>query len=199
MKSIGQMLLGSFTTISNDDNHLVTLVVDNRDHAAFEQLVNRYKKKLYNFIYFQIRSAQDTEDLLQDTFVELYKSLDKYNRDSQFNSYLYAIAKNVVFNHYRTKSRRITTEAQDNIAEVAEDMNLQGKLEISESMKQLQLAVSQLNVEERQILYLCDNESMSYQQISVILDINLGTVRSRLHNIRKRIVEIMSENKDELR
>jgi RNA polymerase sigma-70 factor (ECF subfamily) len=170
---------------------------------AFELLLNRYKKRIFKYIYFQIDQHSDAEDLTQEVFLQLYQKAQNYRQESNLSSFIYAIAKHVVFNYFRTKSRMLKEvnskqSTNDHIDDthntVAPEQNSiqQAKQDL------LTKALLQLNTEERQLIYLSDKEGFSYIQMSHILDVKVGTVRSRLNTARKKLLTYIRDRSHEL-
>ena len=162
---------------------------------SYELLVKRYKKRIFEFIYFQIKQHRhDAEDLTQDVFVELYKKVENFRHESKFSTYLFSIAKNMVLNYFRSNSRFFSFSQLLNKSEDVEIINMHDQLVNEAEQKQILLAINSLSTDERQIIYLCDKENFSYLQVSEILNIKLGTVRSRLSIARQKVIRILREN-----
>jgi RNA polymerase sigma-70 factor (ECF subfamily) len=199
------------------DEELLELFNQGLD-CAFDELIKRYKSKIFGFIYLQIQQqAQDAEDLTQDTFVQLYQTAPKFKGESRFSSYLFGIAKNLVLNYFRTKSRLPnivdtqpfnTDTAESGLHERSGHLSTRicTKVQIDENGPEavsgnhhnqeiLRHAIAKLTNEERQLLFLHDRESFTYEQISEILDLKIGTVRSRLHNTRKKLMIILKRGR----
>lgn len=181
---------------------------------AFEELVKRYKSKIFGFVYMQVQQqAQDAEDLTQEVFVQLYQKASSFKGESQFSSYLFGIAKNLVYNYFRTKSRRPqVSDAQldnsemkmassfDHIDKAITSQQVENSTpeDIAQNQYNQEIvnhAISLLSNEERQLLYLHDKENFTYDQISEILRLKVGTIRSRLHNTRKKLMVILKRGR----
>jgi RNA polymerase sigma-70 factor (ECF subfamily) len=162
---------------------------------SYELLVQRYKQRIFEFIYFQIKQHKhDAEDLTQEVFVELYKKHDSFRHESKFSSFLFSMAKNKMFNHFRSQSRRISFMGLFQKEKAPEEQSIDNEyLSDKELLKTFEL-LNKLKVEERQIIYLCDREGFSYLQISEILNVNIGTVRSRLNTARAKMAKLLREN-----
>lgn len=178
------------------------------DQKAYEQLVARYKERIYTFIYFQINQKQaDAEDLTQDVFIEFYKQGSNYRGESKFSTYLFAISRNIVLNYFRSQRRRYSDQT-DSISQQDPDSDAKQSINkelvaddcpveqvISENMQQkVDSAIEKLKPEERQLLMLTDREGFSYEQVGNILSIKVGTVRSRLNSARNRLIEFLKVN-----
>lgn len=191
------------------DEELLELFNQGR-RSAFDELVCRYKSRLFGFIYIQIhQQAEDAEDLTQEVFVQLYQTACNFKGESQFSSYLFGIAKNLILNYFRTQSRRpkvvdsslgnsekikhyVDSSAQQTPTNTKFDKNTPDAVsELLHNQNALNNAIKQLTNEERQLLFLHDKENFTYDQISVILNLKIGTIRSRLHNTRKKLMTIL--------
>ena len=166
---------------------------------SYELLVLRYKQRIFEFIYFQIKQHNhDAEDLTQEVFVELYKKAGNFRNESKFSTYLFSIAKNIVLNYFRAKSRRFSFFQVFSKSENEQRANLQEQHLYEIEQQQVTVAINGLNADERQIIYLCDKEGFSYEQISEILNIKIGTVRSRLNAARKKVFKALKESNHEM-
>jgi len=166
----------------------------NGSRIAYELIVQRYKNRMFKFIYFQIKQhTEDAEDLCQEVFYQLYKNSLNFRSESKFSTYLYSIAKNIVLNYYRTNSRRdIKYDLQKNEDIIDVDC-LHKRVNNENNQHQFTIALNNLSFDERQIIFLCDKEGFSYSQISQILNINIGTVRSRLNSARNKMINYLRE------
>ncbi len=191
------------TSKNQDTNELSDEMLIGRfldgSRISYELLVQRYKKRIYEFIYFQIKqNSHDAEDLTQEVFFELYKKAGNFRKESKFSTYLFSIAKNIVFNHFRSTSRRFSFTQIFNKEKEPEVTDLQEQLIDKVNQQQVISAINCLSADERQIIYLCDKEDFSYAQISDILNVKVGTVRSRLSTARNKAIKKLRENNHEM-
>jgi RNA polymerase sigma-70 factor (ECF subfamily) len=171
----------------------------NGSRISYELLVLRYKQRIFEFIYFQIKQHNhDAEDLTQEVFLELYKKASNFRNESKFSTYLFSIAKNIVLNYFRASSRRFSFFKVFYKEREEQEINLQEQYMNEAVQQQVILAINRLSADERQIIYLCDKEDFSYLQISEILYIKIGTVRSRLNTARKKIISTLREHNHEM-
>ncbi|KGJ95926.1 RNA polymerase sigma factor [Colwellia psychrerythraea] len=171
----------------------------NGSRGSYEEIVQRYKERIFGFIYFQVKQHKhDAEDLTQEVFIELYKKAAHFRNESKFSTYLFSIAKNIVLNYFRSSSRRFSLYKIFHKGEEEKAINLQEQYLFEVDQKQVVLALNRLPVDERQIIYLCDKEDFSYLQISEILNIKVGTVRSRLSTARKKVISSLREDNHEM-
>jgi RNA polymerase sigma-70 factor (ECF subfamily) len=168
-------------------------------------LVRRYQDRLYNMIYRLVGNPEDARDVVQEAFLHAYQSLDRFKGDAQFFTWLYRIAFNASVSQKR-KSRRMLSinrsREEANPAMEPEDDSPASRpghgLEQAEEERRVQAALNQLAAEHRAVLILKDMEDLKYEAIATILQIPLGTVRSRLHRARMELRQLLesTEPKD---
>ncbi len=161
---------------------------------------------LYNFAYHLTYRESYAQDLVQDTFLKAYRFIESYKQGTNAKAWLFRILKNGFINDYRKKSR------QPNQVELEEfntfdETHDQGRVqhidlrdEIFQDMlgDEITQAINELPVDFRTVILLCDVEGFSYEEIANILEIPIGTVRSRLHRGRKMLKEKLLEYAQEM-
>lgn len=164
------------------------------DCEAFGRLVVRYQQRLFNGMVQLVRNEAEAEDVVQDAFLLALKRLETFQGKSEFYTWLYRIAYNVAISRIR---RRKPTVPLDRLAS-EKPLRLPDKsaspdepLLQRERADQVLRALGQLSPEHQHILILREIESMDYSAIAQILDIPLGTVRSRIHRARLLLKEIL--------
>ena len=157
---------------------------------AFGQLVTKYQDRLYNAMVHVLGSADDAQDIAQEAFVQAFVKLDTFKRTSAFYTWLYRIAFNRAISLRRRK--RLTNsleQARETSGE--EPAGKEGSpveyMEQQDRVAQVQAALTQLSEEHRSVLVLRDMEGLHYDEISEILNLPVGTVRSRLHRARMQM------------
>lgn len=159
------------------------------DRRAFDEIVDRYKDRIYQFARWQVGSHL-ADDVAQDIFVEVCRSAQAFGGRSSFRTWLYAVARNVCRSSRRRRSglASVPSAEPEVLLEIPDPGT--GPLENVERRElhaTLRRAVAELPRHHRTALMLRDWEGLSYQQISEVLEIPVGTVRSRLHNARARL------------
>lgn len=174
--------------------------VQRGDMHAFEMLVSRYKTRLYNCIFRLVGSMEMSEDLVQETFLRVYRNRDNYQATSNFSTWIYTIALNLARSELRKRRRRQFFSLN---ASPVEDCNTEGFdlpdptanpaefLEQTELGWAIQTAIEQLPIKYRTVIVLRDIEEMSYEQIGEILDCPTGTIKSRVNRARLRLQEML--------
>lgn len=169
------------------------------DEAAFEQLLLAYEKPVYNLCLRMAGSADDAWDLSQEVFIKVWRGLPEYRFASGFSTWLYRLASNTCIDYLRRKKRRNTVsltlsdeQEQPQELELLDPAPLpQEQLEQKERQAAVEQALAQLPDDFRQILQLRVGQELSYEQIAQILDIRVGTVKSRLARARMQLREIL--------
>lgn len=155
---------------------------------AFELIINKYKNPLYATILRMTKNPHDAQDLVQESFIKVYKQLEKYNATGSFSSWLYRVAINHCMDEFR--STRYKTK-QVEIAEGKVVMTDHPEIIFmkKEKSRQLERLVATLPEDERIIILLRYVNELSYQEISELVDKPLSTVRNKLHRAKKKMRE----------
>lgn len=167
----------------------------NQDHydKIFETEFYPHADALYTFAYNLTYNDADANDLVQETYMKAFRAIASYHEGTNAKAWLFKILKNAFINHYRKRSRqpnRVDFEDIVNYQNQEEGTNLNGYVDLREELYQnmmgdeITMAVNSLPVDFRVVIFLCDIEDFSYEEISKIVDIPIGTVRSRLHRGR---------------
>ena len=181
---------------SSDQDAALVRAIQAGDMAAFDQMVVKHKDKLFNMVYWFLGDYQEANDCSQDIFIKVFKSIKKFRSESSFSTWLYRIAINTCKNRlkssaYRWKKKTVPLENPES----SEDGNLSYKiqnnspspaneLEKKERLMMIQKAINALPQEQNRVIVLRDIQGLSYQEISDITGLNLGTVKSRLARAR---------------
>jgi RNA polymerase sigma-70 factor (ECF subfamily) len=180
--------------VVQDDAQLI-LATRRGDQAAYGSLVRKYQDRLFTALVQVCGGREEAEDAAQDAFVQAYLKLTSFEGQSSFYTWLYRIAFNTAISRRRRKrpdlsidrSREQTGNEPIDGSEGAEELLLR-----RERAGMVQRALGQLNTEHRAILVLREMEGCDYDEIAEILDLPVGTVRSRLHRARLQLKEHLS-------
>jgi len=171
-----------------------------RDEGAFREMVHAYQQRVFNMVFRMLGNKQEAEDLAQEVFVTVFKSIDHFRGDSKLSTWIYRIAVNHCKNRYKYLARRMyrASKPLDEISE-RESAGRDGgpamalQAQISEPDKVLmglqleeaiQREIAALDEEQRLLVVLRDVQGLSYQEIASITQLAEGTVKSRLHRAR---------------
>ena len=182
--------------VNNDDRRLIADCLQGRT-AAFGELVRRYQDRLYNSIYRVVDNAEDAYDVVQEAFLNAYQSLNSFKGDAEFFTWLYRIAFNSAISLKRKRKAVLRFEWGPGEKSSPEPLDESAfsqpgaSLERSEEDASLQVALNRLSPEHRAVLVLKDIEGQKYEDIAEILDVPIGTIRSRLHRARLELRELL--------
>ncbi len=166
--------------------------VANKDQAAFRYLVERYKDQVLGVCFRVLGDRQEAEDVAQDVFIVVYQKAAKFRGEALLSTWLFRIARNQSLNRVKYLERRGRRKKQA-LEDVSEGRlaELQGpvadpetKLEAQERNQRVQQAITELKPTHRVVIVLRDIEGLSYDQISSITGLRVGTVKSRVHRAR---------------
>ncbi len=177
-----------------EELQLIRLVLAG-ETEAFEALVRAHEKNVYNLALRMTGDPQDAEDMAQEAFLKAYRSLGDFRGESRFSVWLYRVVSNVCLDFLRRRSRRPSvslTEEDDEGEELQRDVpderfSPEALLERKLTREAVRAGLRELPEEQRQILLLREIEGLSYEEIGEILDLEPGTVKSRIFRARKRL------------
>ena len=195
----GNFLFSSSVLISgaavNEDVRLIDEALAGNT-GSFGELVQKYQNRLFNTMFHVVGSREEAEDVVQDAFVQAFVKLGSFQGASAFYTWLYRIAFNLSISRRRRKRPELSmdvireTTGNEPLAENGYPTEL---MERKESVEQVHRALERLPEEHRAILVLREIEGYCYEEISHILDMPIGTVRSRLHRARLQLREELEE------
>ena len=169
------------------------------DADAFEQLLLEHQKNVYNLCYRMAGDPDDAMDLSQETFLRAWRCLDQYQFASAFSTWLYRLCSNICIDFLRKRRRQQTVpltfedaDGEEQTYAVPDAQPLpEEQVELKLTRETLQAAMAQLLPEHRAVLQLRVVNEMSYEQIAEVLDIQIGTVKSRLSRARNQLKKIL--------
>ena len=173
------------------------------DSSAFNDLITRYRSKVFTMIYGMVQNEQDAWDLAQEGFLKAWKSIHRFKGESSFYTWLYRIMTNVTIDSLRRKGIRGEAEFDDRIAPVNVEPGSRTtpsssplpnkKLEFQEIRGRIDEAIAKLSPEHRAVIVMKEIEDLQYSEIAEILSCSLGTVMSRLFYARKKLQSLLRD------
>ncbi|MBX7103100.1 MAG: sigma-70 family RNA polymerase sigma factor [Gemmataceae bacterium] len=165
------------------------------NQAAFGELVDRYQGRLFATVYRLIGHTEDSRDVVQEAFINAYEALDRFQGDAQFFTWLYRIAVNAAISLRRKRRPAGFSGQGGDLADRADESDGHrpgDALERAERVGLVQEALLALAPEFRTVLVLRELEGLKYERIAEILDVPIGTVRSRIHRARLDLRDIIA-------
>ena len=175
--------------------------VPSENRAELERIFKRELLPLlanvYNFALYLCRDKQDADDLTQETYEKAFRALDHYQRDTNAKAWMFKIMKNAFINRYRKQVRQPGSVSIDDVFSLHEKSDAHGVGQFSPQEERIEqglgdevtIAVNSLDTPYRIVIILSDIEDFTYEEIAAILNVPIGTVRSRLHRARQMLKE----------
>lgn len=188
--------------MTREQEAAVVRQVINGNTNAFEKLVLEYEKSVYNIALRMVGNSEDAADMTQEAFIKAYNSISNFRGDSKFSVWLYRIVSNVCLDFLRSRKRKPTVslsveddegeESQLDIADETQSPEL--LLERSLTREAVRRGLDSLPPDYRQILLLREIQGLSYEEISQVLGLEDGTVKSRIFRARKKLCAFLSQS-----
>ena len=156
---------------------------------AFDELVTKYRAKVYTMLYGMVRNENDAWDLAQEGFLQAWRSIQKFEGRSSFYTWLHRLAANLAIDSLRRKGRRVEVELDDAIP--CSLPSPRANYRRTEIRQHINAALAQLSSQHRAVIILKEIEDLQYQEIAEILNLSIGTVMSRLFYGRKKLQSIL--------
>jgi RNA polymerase sigma-70 factor (ECF subfamily) len=174
------------------------------DAAAWEEIVQRYHRRIYNICYRFAGSGDDAQDLTQEVFIKMYRTLNTYDVErAAFMTWVTTVTRNLLVDHFRkTKHDRMTDSLDAPISEHEDAMPLSDRIEDSslppdarvqsrETRESVHHALQKLSPELREAVILRDLQDMDYREIATVLRVPEGTVKSRINRGRAELARLL--------
>jgi RNA polymerase sigma-70 factor (ECF subfamily) len=184
-----------------DDSGVVARYLEG-DRTAFAELVERYQTRLLNFIYRTTGDRERAEDLVQETFIRVYRHLHRFDQSKKFSTWIYTISSNLAKNELRNRSRnplvlfqalRRNGDSDQRPLEWEDNTYRPDDLFRKRHLRRtVEAAVAELPEHHRAVFVLREVEGKTYEEIAEITGCNLGTVKSRLNRARNRFAQIIA-------
>jgi len=185
-----------------DEDQALVARTQSGDAAAFDELVVKYSPRLYGLVYNMTSNHEDTNDLLQDIFAKAYKSIRGFRGKSSFYTWIHSIAVNMTLNFLKKRGRRFqlslddvdsTIQSDKEFLEATASSSPVREADLSELQKRLNEAMMKLSEEHRAVVTMFHIQGMPHAEISKILRVSEGTVRSRLFYANRQLQNYLDE------
>lgn len=189
------------TDIEKKQEQQLILRAKKGDEKAFEEIINLYQKKICTTIYYMVKDESIVEDIAQEVFIKVYSNLSKFNEQSSLYTWIYRITMNACFDEIKKNKKVLflsnVVETEDGEKEIEfedpsqnVDEEIERKLERAELIK----AIKELSEDQRALIILRDIRGFSYWEIADMLNIKLGTVKSKISRARQALKEILEKS-----
>jgi RNA polymerase sigma-70 factor, ECF subfamily len=187
-----------FDELISIEAHLARLALKG-DQQAFAEIVGMYQDKLYHMAYRMLSSRQEAEDVVQDTFLRVYKNLDRYDDTMKFSTWIYRIATNLCIDRLRKRKPSYSLDAETSEHEGLDGYSMipsdnrtpESETLLSEMQSTVHKAIDNLPAKYKSVMVLRYLQDLSLQEIGDVLDMPVTTVKTRVHRgrefLRKRL------------
>jgi len=190
-----------------EDAHVAALLVRrciSGDAAAWEEIVQRYHRRIYNICYRFAGSNNDADDLTQEVFIKMYRTLNSYDMDrGAFMTWVTTVTRNLLVDHFRKTRQERMTDSLDTTSSDHEDAMALGeripdrgpapdsRVQTREAKEAVHQALQKLSPELREAVILRDLQDMDYREIATALKVPEGTVKSRINRGRAELARLL--------
>lgn len=173
------------------DEELVDLVIKNKE--MFEEIIDRYEKKILRYVFSLTGNKQDAEDITQEVFVKVYINLLGFNKKLKFSSWIFRIAHNEAINFL--KKKKVNLNFDEKVYQVKDEKEIEDDWLKKDLANKVKICLEQLPILYREVIDLFYFEEMSYEQIADVLKIPSGTVAIRLSRAKKILKQLCQKQK----
>ncbi len=153
----------------------------------FEELYEKYADRIYRLIYSITGDRDISQDIMQEVFIKVYKNLKKFRGESSYLTWISRIAVNTTYTYLKKNKKTVYVDINDNEYNFSSNETPQTVLNKKLRNERIKKAVEELKPEERLLLSMINDDKMNYEDISKILKVPVGTVKSRVFNLRKKL------------
>ena len=181
---------------SNDSDSLLVEKAKEGNEGAFNFLMNKYYPRVYASLFSFTKSKEDSEDLAQQTFVKVWQQIQSFRGDSAFFTWVYRIAINLAKNYVASsgyKKQKVNSSIDQLEIDVSSNENIESMLIHSQSVDDINDFINTMPEALKTAFTLRESEGKSYEEISIITETPIGTVRSRIFRARESIVDFMKK------
>ena len=170
------------------------LRVKSGDDSAFSEILKRYYNKILNYVYRYTNNRETSEDLTQEIFMRVHRSVKNYRPEAKFSTWLYKIATNLCLTEVATRAKKYTSsldEVQQNVGSMEDEKSVD-QLHVryrSEIKKMIFEAMNTLSEKERSAIMLCKYEQLSYDEVAQTLDCTVGAVKTYVYRGRMKLID----------
>ena len=181
---------------SNDSDSLLIEKVKKGNEGAFNFLMNKYYPRVYASLFSFTKSKEDSEDLAQQTFIKVWQQIKSFRGDSAFFTWVYRIAINLAKNYVASsgyKKQKVNSSIDQLEIDISSSENIESMLIHTQSIDDIKDFINSMPEALKTAFTLRESEGKSYEEISIITETPIGTVRSRIFRARESIVDYMKK------
>jgi RNA polymerase sigma-70 factor (ECF subfamily) len=158
---------------------------------AFDQLVERYERRVYAVALRMCGSAEDARDVSQEVFLNAMRALKRFREEAQLSTWFHRVAINASLDHHRKQKRRITRPIEEAAEQPTKEAGPEEVAAEAARAAEVHRALAQISPDHRAVLVLHDLQDLDYAEVAAVLDIPAGTVKSRIHRARVEMARLL--------
>ena len=185
---------------SNSSDHQILHLLQNEKNVeqGFRLLMVTYQERLYAHIRRMVNEHEDANDVLQNTFIKVFRNIEKFEGNSQLYTWLYRIATNETITFLNKKKKKSTTSIDDEELDMANRLSADTYFDGEEAQKSLQRALAVLPEKQKLVFNMRYYDEMSYQAISDVLETSVGALKASYHHAVKKIEQYLRQEIEKL-
>ncbi|MCO6497380.1 MAG: sigma-70 family RNA polymerase sigma factor [Chitinophagaceae bacterium] len=177
-------------TVSSSDNELLERFREpDQKEKAFELIIKKYQERLYWHIRRMVLTHEDTDDVLQNTFVKVWKSLDQFRGESQLYTWLYRIATNESLTFLNNKKKNSSLSIDNEDYTISNKLQSDPHFDANKLEWKLQMAIQSLPEKQKLVFNLRYYDEMPYEEMSKVLETSVGALKASYHHAAKKVEE----------
>ena len=185
------------STVNISDEEILNLLQNDINvEQGFRCLVVKYQERLYGHIRRMVQEHEDANDVIQNTFIKVFKNIKKFEGNSQLYTWLYRIATNETITFLNKKKRKMTTSIDDEDIDMANRLSAESYFDGEMAQAKLQRAVGILPEKQKLVFNMRYFEEMPYKEISNILETSVGGLKASYHHAVKKIEQFLNDETD---
>lgn len=178
---------------SHSDELILKLILDDHDDEGFKMLVSNYQESLYCHIRRMVHLHEDANDVLQNTFIKVYKNIYGFKRESKLFTWMYRIATNESINFLNKKKKHKKNDSEESLQILENSLKADQYFDPNEINIELQKAISTLPDKQKSVFTMRYYDDLTYQEMSQILETSVGALKASYHHAVKKIESYLKE------
>jgi RNA polymerase sigma-70 factor (ECF subfamily) len=180
--------------VESEKRLIIALQNPRTQDAAFRELMTLYKERLYWHIRNIVKTHDDTDDVLQNTFVKVYRNIGKFKGDSKLYSWMYRIATNESITHINKIAKKQQISVEDIQLQLVDNLHADSYYSGDEIQAKLQMALAKLPQKQQLVFNMKYYEDMKYNDISTVLGTSVGALKASYHHAVKKIENYLTKS-----
>lgn len=180
--------------MDNEQDFIQQLANSTTKEAAFKELLKLYKERLYWHIRHMVKSHDDADDILQNTFIKIYKNINNFKGDSKLYSWMYRIATNESITHINKNAKRLHLNNEETHQHMVNNLTADVYFEGDEIQYKLQQAIATLPQKQQQVFNMRYFQDIKYKEMSDILETSEGALKASYHIAVKKIETFLTQD-----